>query len=550
MNKTIKTRSVIKDVKTLDKHAATSRTSKSLVNEANDTAEAQASPKTREVSSAQVYAESKTEEAVVQGVRLATNKAARAPSKVVEGTKRARELSKSFAQKSAKRSAEKATAVSSDTAKGTIKQVGKTGIKTTSKSVKTAGVTAKTTVKTAQATTTTARGAATGAKLAAKRTMQTTQSAARAASAGVKAAIRAITAFIKLAIAAAKSLTAAFVAAVGSSAAVIIVICLVGLIAVSAFGIFFTGGDMGDGNPTLREVVAEVNEEHNQKIAEIKASNPHDDVAITGDRTAWKEVLAIYSVKTTTDADTPSDVVTLDAKRQQLLREVFWEMNALDSRVEERDVTEIALEDDGNGNQKEVSKTTKVKTLYIVQSAKTSDEAIAKYSFSPKQADLVRQMLSKQYDSAWQSVLYGIRSGNGDIVEIATSQIGNVGGQPYWSWYGFGGRVEWCACFVSWCANEVGLIEAGVVPKFSYCPTGVQWFKDAGRWQERGYEPQPGDIIFFDWGGDGVSDHVGIVESCDGMTVRTIEGNTGDSCARRSYTLNSLSIQGYGILNI
>jgi hypothetical protein len=146
----------------------------------------------------------------------------------------------------------------------------------------------------------------------------------------------------------------------------------------------------------------------------------------------------------------------------------------------------------------------------------------------------------------YTSVLYGIHNGSGDIVEIAIAQIGNVGGQPYWSWYGFGGRVEWCACFVSWCANECGYIDAGIIPKFSYCPTGVQWFKDAGLWQDRGYNPPPGSIIFFDWDADGISDHVGIVESCDGATIHTIEGNSGDACRRSSYSINSSSVMGFG----
>ena len=106
--------------------------------------------------------------------------------------------------------------------------------------------------------------------------------------------------------------------------------------------------------------------------------------------------------------------------------------------------------------------------------------------------------------------------------------------------------MEWCACFVSWCANECGLIKSGAVPKFSYCPTGVQWFKDAGLWRAGGEEPQPGDIVFFDWEGDGTSDHVGIVESCDGRTVETIEGNSGDACRRNAYDVGSASIMGYG----
>lgn len=93
--------------------------------------------------------------------------------------------------------------------------------------------------------------------------------------------------------------------------------------------------------------------------------------------------------------------------------------------------------------------------------------------------------------------------GNQAIVEVALTQLGNEGGQPYWSWYGFDGRVEWCACFVSWCADQCGYIESGIIPKFAGCVDGSNWFKGNGQWQDRNYEPQAGDIIFFDWEGDG-----------------------------------------------
>ena len=138
--------------------------------------------------------------------------------------------------------------------------------------------------------------------------------------------------------------------------------------------------------------------------------------------------------------------------------------------------------------------------------------------------------------------------GSGDIVEVAESQLGNAGGEPYWSWYGFNSRVAWCACFVSWCADQCGYIRAGVIPKFSYCPTGVNWFQNQGLWQPGGgsYVPKQGDIIFFDWEGDGTSDHVGIVNNCDGSTVFTVEGNSGDQCRNRTYSLYSGVIIGYG----
>ena len=140
------------------------------------------------------------------------------------------------------------------------------------------------------------------------------------------------------------------------------------------------------------------------------------------------------------------------------------------------------------------------------------------------------------------------------IVEVARSQIGNVGGEPYWSWYGFTERVEWCACFVSWCADRCGYIDAGIIPKFSGCIDGVQWFKDRGQWIGNSFEPSPGMITFFDWedesdggGLDGQPDHVGIVEKVENGMVYTIEGNTSDSCRQRSYPVGYYQILGYGI---
>ena len=138
--------------------------------------------------------------------------------------------------------------------------------------------------------------------------------------------------------------------------------------------------------------------------------------------------------------------------------------------------------------------------------------------------------------------------GNGQLVTIAKSQLGNEGGQKFWSWWGFTERQEWCACFVSWCADQAGLIQKEVVPKFSVCTDGVAWFQAKGKWQSGGSVPTPGTIIFFDWDHDGASDHVGIVESCDGTTVHTIEGNSGDAVKQNSYTVNSQSILGYGLV--
>ena len=98
----------------------------------------------------------------------------------------------------------------------------------------------------------------------------------------------------------------------------------------------------------------------------------------------------------------------------------------------------------------------------------------------------------------WLAVLYGVYGSDDMIVQVALSQIGNVGGEPYWSWYGFGSRVEWCACFVSWCADQCGYIDTGICPKYAGCVNGVDWFKDHEQWAENSIEPSPGMIVFFD----------------------------------------------------
>ena len=107
--------------------------------------------------------------------------------------------------------------------------------------------------------------------------------------------------------------------------------------------------------------------------------------------------------------------------------------------------------------------------------------------------------------------------------------------------------MEWCACFVSWCANECGYIDTGVIPKFAGCVNGVQWFKDRGQWLDGFAEPVPGMIIFFDWDSDGESDHVGIVEKVENGIVYTVEGNSGDSCRINQYSVGNYQILGYGV---
>ena len=169
-------------------------------------------------------------------------------------------------------------------------------------------------------------------------------------------------------------------------------------------------------------------------------------------------------------------------------------------------------------------------------------EAMKRQAGRPSKENLVpvgqnysrEELASQSGESQTQIQRYGITDGDGQIVIVAIAQVGNVGRGSYWSWYGFNSRVEWCACFASWCTNECGYIDTGVIPKFKGCVSGVQWFKDKGQWLDGPAEPVPGMIIFFDWndenGQDGESDHVGIVEKVENGIVYTVEGNSGDSC--------------------
>jgi cell wall-associated NlpC family hydrolase len=426
-----------------------------------------------------------------------------------------------------------------ETAKGTVK--------TARKSAKTAGKSAKAAVKTAKQTAKTAQKTAQAAAKAAKTAERAARTAAKAAVHTAKAATKAITATVKAAVAAVKGLAALIAAGGWIAVTVILIICMIGLLTDSVFGIFFSGGDSGNGC-TMPEAVAEINTEYADKISEIRVNNPHDDIALTGTRALWKDVLAVYAVRTVTDTDNAQNVATMDDSKKVILQGIFWDMNAVSYRTDNVTVTETAVTDDGAGNLVETGETVTKTVLYISVSGKTAAETADEYGFTAGQKAQLAELLSDEYADLWAAALYGIHSGSADIVAVAVSQIGNVGGGPYWSWYGFSSRAEWCACFVSWCANEAGYIDVGILPRFAACQSqGVPWFGERGLWREPGYIPAPGDIVFFDWGGDGSSDHVGIVEYAEGEYVHTVEGNTGDSCARRSYRIDSVKIQGYGV---
>ena len=400
--------------------------------------------------------------------------------------------------------------------KQTVKAGAKGTVKSTEKAVKTAEKTSKAAIKTAKATQKAAEATAKAAQKAAEIARQTAILAYKAAVAAAKA----IAAAVKAIIAAIEKLIAAIAAGGWVAVVVVVVICLVALIVGSCFGIFFFSEDKNDGS-----------------------------------RAVWPEVLSVYAVKTTTDPENPQEVASITDEKKQLLTDIFWEMNDISYRTETDTETEIVETDDGNGNILEETVEVTKTTLYITVSHKTAEQMSDQYRFNTDQDSQLEELLGVD-NSMWLAVLYGVYGSDDMIVQVALSQLGNVGGEPYWSWYGFGSRVEWCACFVSWCADQCGYIETGVCPKYAGCVNGVAWFQERDQWLDGSATPSPGMIIFYDWDSpngesgsqDGLSDHTGIVEKVENGIVYTVEGNSGDACRQRQRAVGDYEILGYGVL--
>ena len=435
------------------------------------------------------------------------------------------------------------------TGKVTIKSA-KGSVKTAQKTIKTAEQTAKTAIKTTQQAAKVAQKTAQATARAARAAAHAARAAAKAAVVTAKTVAKAIALAVKAIIAGTKALIAAIAAGGWIAVLVIIIICLIALLIGSCFGIFFSGEDSGSGY-TMQNVVQEINADYQTQIDTTKANISYDVLEMSGSRAVWPEVLSVYAVKTTTDPDNAQEVATIDDSKKAILKDIFWQMNEISSRTETKTEEIIIETDDGHGNIVETTTTQARTYLYITVSHKTAEGMANQYGFNEDQREQLAELLAEENRSMWSSVLYGIYTEDDEIVSVALSQVGNVGGEPYWSWYGFSSRVEWCACFVSWAANECGYIDAGIIPKFAGCIQGSNWFKERGLWQDNSYEPRPGDIIFFDWddesGQDGLPDHVGIVERVENGTVYTVEGNSGDECRQNSYSVGYYEVYGYGV---
>ena len=434
--------------------------------------------------------------------------------------------------KTTARNAEKAVKT---TAKGTVK--------TTEKGIKTAQATSKAAIKTTETSVKTAQAAAKASAKTAQKAAQAAKATAKATAEATKATVRATIAAVKAIIAGTKALISALIAGGWIAVVIILIVVLLGC-AVSLFG-------GGSGSNAYTPVSAEVEayEPFIQKYAKQYGIPEYVELikAVMMQESGGRGLDPMQAAEGSFNTRYPHEPNGIKDPEYSIECGVQELKAALISAEVENPIDmehiKLALQGYNFGN----GYISWAKTNYGGYSYANAVE------FSTMQAS--RLGWDSYGDTQYPAHVlryypYGrafTSGGNQAIVEVALTQLGNEGGQPYWSWYGFEGRVEWCACFVSWCADQCGYIESGIIPKFAGCVDGANWFKGNGQWQDRNYEPQAGDIIFFDWEGDGETDHVGIVEKCENGIVYTVEGNSGDACRQKQYSVGSSVIYGYGI---
>ena len=316
-----------------------------------------------------------------------------------QGQKSLMKTKENYQKSKAKIKAFKKKMQSKSKAKSTVKNT-KTAIKTSKEVAKKAEKTAKETVKAS-------KRAAQIAKETAKRTAQ-----------GVKVAVKATISAIKAIIAGTKALIAAIVAGGWVAVIVIIVICLVGLLVSSIFGIFFSSEKTSANAVTMNEVVAECNQEFADKIQSIQDSNEHDDYVLDGSMASWKDVLLVYTIKQS-NGKNETDVVTMDDNKKKVLKEIFWDMNSLSSEVKEETVTERGV------NTSEEPTEVEKKVLHIKITSKSVEDMKSQYNFNSAQNTQLAELSSDKYASLWSGVIYG-SNGSGEYVNWRQ-------GDPSWS---------------------------------------------------------------------------------------------------------------------
>ena len=492
-----------------------------------------------------------------QSIKTAESQAQRQMVNTAEGQARKQAVKKAQrqAQKQSIRTAGKQSIRTLEPAEKSIKQSArsagnssikfaeKSTAKTAQKTVKTAEQTAKTSIKTTKQAAVTAQKTAKATAKTAQKAAQAAQKAAKATAEATKATAKAVVTAVKAIIASTKALIAA-IAAGGWVAIVIILFVVLFGAAIALFG--------GGGNSNSYTAVSAEVEAYDPLIRQYATEYGIPEYvelikAVMMQESGGRGLDPMQAAEGTFNTRYPHEPNGIQDPEYSIQCGVQELKAALEAAEVQNpidmDNIKLALQGYNFGN----GYISWARTNYGGYSYANAVE------FSTMQAQRLgwESYGDTQYVThVLQYYPYGrafTAGGNQAIVEVALTQLGNEGGQPYWSWYGFSSRVEWCACFVSWCADQCGYIDSGLIPKFAGCVQGAEWFKSNGQWQDRNYEPQAGDIIFFDWEGDGSTDHVGIVEKCENGTVYTVEGNSNDACNQRQYAVGSSSIYGYGV---
>ncbi len=300
-----------------------------------------------------------------------------------------------------------------------------------SKKVATKGT--KTTIKTGKSVAKKAEKAAKESVKASQRALKLARETAKQTARATKAVVKATISAIKGIIAATKALISLLIAGGWVAMVVIIIICLIGLLVGSIFGIFFSSEKTSPNAITMKDVIAECNQEFSDKLQTIQDQNPHDDYVLDGNMASWKDMLIIYTVKQANGFD-GQEVITMDDNKKAVVKQIFWEMNSLSSEVKTEKVTEQGV------NTDEMPKEVEKRVLHITITSKNAEQMKNEYHFSPAQIRQYNELSSSEYNSLWGGVIYGLNN-TGDFINWrqagqswsnirignTSSTIGNIG---------------------------------------------------------------------------------------------------------------------------
>ncbi len=295
--------------------------------------------------------------------------------------------------KQTKRSAEN-TGKTIKTAKGSVKNTGKT--------VKTAKSTSKATAETA------------------KRTKQAAQATAKATVKTVKVVGKALVEAGKAVVAGAESIGAAIAAGGVHAIVVVIVICLIGAIGGTCFGIFLANDETTGTDKTMSQAISELTSEHYANLLALRTSYTYDLYEVQGNTSInWKEVLAVYAVKTTS-SENPLEVVTLNDEKIDLLREIMKDMNTMTGAVVPRVVAETTVSTDEDGHSVKITTYVTKKVLVVTIAQLNANQIAEVYRMNDEQKAQINELLSEEYDALWRDLI----GSNGMIINPNTSYVG------------------------------------------------------------------------------------------------------------------------------